>query len=167
METSTVQNDISVMETSISENITNKSSKSFAETHSSCVEYESDKENDQSISNSFTNDIKTRNSLSSTKTHFNELQNSIIENQTVLKTITEHDLADLKNTSILENIRNSAIGAINSPTQRGSIDLFEDESDTEMEEIAKKMETSTISINDDHSDDVIEIGDSPVPVNIF
>lgn len=41
----------------------------------------------------------------------------------------------------------------------------EDESDAEVKEIINKMETSTISING--SDDVIEIGDSPVPVNII
>lgn len=168
METSTFGNDISVMETSTSENITNKSFKSIAESHNSIIDYEMDKENDQSVSNSFTEDINIRNSLSSTKTHFNEIQNSSIKNQSVLKSIIENDLVSDSEDTVFDLTKTSeksskSISKINSSAQRVSVDLFGNESDSEVEEISKKMETSSISIDDD----VIEIGDSPVRVNMI
>lgn len=172
METSTVGNDISVMETSTSENITNKSFKSIYESHKSIIDYESEKENDQSVSNSFNEDINTRNSLSSTKTHFNEIQNTSIKNQSVLKSIIENDLASDTEDMVFDLTKTSeksqkSISGINNSAQRASVDLFGEESDTEIEEISKKMETSSISIDDEKNDDVIEIGDSPVPVNMI
>lgn len=168
METSTFGNDISVMETSTSENITNKSFKSIAESHNSIIDYEMDKENDQSVSNSFTEDINIRNSLSSTKTHFNEIQNSSIKNQSVLKSIIENDLVSDSEDTVFDLTKTSeksskSVSKINSSAQRVSVDLFGNESDSEVEEISKKMETSSISIDDD----VIEIGDSPVRVNMI
>lgn len=153
METSTVERSM-VMETSTSENFNNKSFKSFSESFNSrkSIGDESDKENDASIANSFTEDIQIRKSLSSTKTNFNELQNSKIETETILKSIIEDDSKN-----------NQSSGSIVKSLQRAvSVDLFDD-SDLEMEELSNKMETSTITIADDQNDDVIEIGDSPVP----
>lgn len=157
METSTVAND-SIMETSTSENILNKSSLNKLSRQTSQEEYESDKENNDSVMNSFTENIKTRNSLSSTKFLLNDLQNSRIENGSILNSIVEDDSAE----TVLDSTKNSET----SQNNRKSVndDLFDD-SDLEIEEISKKMETSTISINDHSDDDVIEVDQSPVPRN--